>query len=60
MKRNVNGDFSQTIDDSVYEWFFAQRPQLYPYLTQLQPKLIDVYLDSNISKQKSILDFFQT
>ena len=37
----------------------TQHPELYPYLTQLQSKLVDTYLDSNISKQKSILDFFK-
>lgn len=31
-----------------------------PYLARLKSKLIDVYLFSYISKQKSTLDFFQT
>ena len=30
MKRKVNGDFSQTINDSVYEWFVAQRSKKIP------------------------------
>jgi hypothetical protein len=38
----------------------AQHAELHPFLTQLQSKLIDVYLDSNISKQRSILDFLKT
>ncbi|CAF2002117.1 unnamed protein product [Rotaria magnacalcarata] len=37
----------------------TQHPELHPYLTQLQSKLIDIYLDSNISKQRSIRDFFK-
>ncbi|CAF0898211.1 unnamed protein product [Adineta steineri] len=32
---------------------------LHLLLTEFQSKLIDIYLDSNNSKQKSILDFFQ-
>ena len=30
MKRKVNQDFSQTINDSVYEWFVAQRAKKIP------------------------------
>ena len=30
-----------------------------PSLIQLQSKLINVYLDSNISKQKPIINFFK-
>ncbi len=37
----------------------TQHPELHSLLIQLQSKLIDVYLDSNIVKQKSILDFFK-
>ena len=37
----------------------TQYPELHPFLVQLQSKLIDVYLTSKISKQRSILDFFR-
>jgi len=37
----------------------TQHPELHSLLIQLRSKLIDVYLDSNIVKQKSILDFFK-
>ncbi|CAF3775211.1 unnamed protein product [Rotaria sp. Silwood1] len=37
----------------------TQQPELHLYVMQLQSKLIDVYLDSNISKQRSIRDFFK-
>ena len=37
----------------------TQHPELHPFLSQLQSKLIDVYLDSNTSKQRSIRDFFK-
>ena len=30
VKRKVNQDFSQTINDSVYEWFVAQRAKKIP------------------------------
>ncbi|CAF3381248.1 unnamed protein product [Rotaria sp. Silwood1] len=37
----------------------TQHPELHSLLIQLQSKLIDIHLDSNIVKQKSILDFFK-
>jgi hypothetical protein len=37
----------------------TQHPELHSLLIQLQSKLVDAYLDSNIVKQKSILDFFK-
>jgi hypothetical protein len=37
----------------------TQQPELYLCVMQLQSKLIDVCLDSNISKQRSIRDFFK-
>jgi hypothetical protein len=37
----------------------TQHPELHSLLIQLQSKLVDVYLDSNIVKQKLILDFFK-
>ncbi|CAF1281361.1 unnamed protein product [Adineta ricciae] len=36
-----------------------QHPELHQFVTQLQSKLIDVYLQSDTSKQRSILDFFK-
>ena len=33
-------------------------PELHLFITQLQSKLTDIYLDSKFSKQKSIKDFF--
>lgn len=36
-----------------------QHPELHQFVTQLQSKLIDVYLQTDTSKQKSILDFFK-
>ena len=37
----------------------TQYPELHLFVTQLQSKLIDVYLDSNISKQRSIHEFLK-
>ncbi len=37
----------------------TQQPELHPFIIQLQSKLTDVLLDSNLSKQKSILDYFK-
>ncbi|CAF2983376.1 unnamed protein product [Rotaria sp. Silwood2] len=37
----------------------TQYPELHLFVTQLQSKLIDIYLDSNCSKQLSIRDFFK-
>ena len=37
----------------------TQQPELHPFVIQLQSKLTDVLLDSNISKQKSICDYFK-
>ncbi len=37
----------------------TQHPELHSLLIQLQSKLVDVYLNSNFVKQKSILDFFK-
>ena len=34
-------------------------PELHLFISQLQSKLIDIYLASNCSKQKSIRDFFK-
>ncbi|CAF4098004.1 unnamed protein product [Rotaria magnacalcarata] len=36
----------------------TQHPELHPYIIQLQSKLTDVFLNSNQSKQRSILDYF--
>ena len=36
-----------------------QHSELHQLVTQLQSKLIDVYLQFDTSKQKSILDFFK-
>ena len=36
-----------------------QHPELHQFVTQLQSKLIDAYVQSDTSKQKSILDFFK-
>ncbi|CAF1622589.1 unnamed protein product [Adineta ricciae] len=38
----------------------ARYPELHSLLSQFQSKLIDIYLDSNNVKQRSILDFFQS
>ncbi|CAF3816564.1 unnamed protein product [Rotaria sordida] len=37
----------------------TQQPELHPFITQLQSKLTDVFLDSNSSKQRSILEYFK-
>lgn len=37
----------------------TQQPKLHPVITQLKSKLTDVFLDSNSSKQRSILDYFK-
>ena len=37
----------------------TQQPELHPFIIHLQSKLTDVLLDSNISKQKSICDYFK-
>ena len=37
-----------------------QHPELHQFVSQLQSKLIDVYLQSDTSKQKKILDFLKT
>jgi len=37
----------------------TQQPELHPFIIQLQSKLTDVLLDSNLLKQKSILDHFK-
>lgn len=37
----------------------THHPELHLSITQLQSKLIDIYLDSNFSKQKSIRDVFK-
>ena len=37
----------------------TQHPELHPFLTQLQSKLIDIYVDSKTSKQRSIRGFFE-
>ena len=38
----------------------TQQPELHPFINQLQSKLTDILLDSNLSKQKSIFDYFQS
>ncbi len=38
----------------------TQQPELHPFLMQLQSKLTDVLLNSNISKQRSIYDYFKS
>ena len=37
----------------------VQYPDLHPSLTQFQSKLFDVYLNQNVSTQKTIHDFFK-
>ncbi|CAF1288191.1 unnamed protein product [Adineta ricciae] len=37
----------------------TQQPELHPFIIQLQSKLTDAFLDSNLSKQKSIFDYFK-
>lgn len=37
----------------------TQHPDLHPFITQLQSRLTDAFLDSNLSKQRSILDYFK-
>ncbi|CAF2142131.1 unnamed protein product [Rotaria magnacalcarata] len=37
----------------------TQQPELHPFITELQSKLTDVFLDSNSSKQISILEYFK-
>ena len=37
----------------------TRHPEFHLFISQLQSKLIDIYLDSNCSKQKSIRDFFK-
>ena len=38
----------------------TQQPELHTFINQLQSKLTDILLDSNLSKQKSIFDYFQS
>lgn len=38
----------------------TQQPEIHPFIIQLQSKLTDVLLDSQVSKQKSIFDYFKT
>jgi len=38
----------------------TQQSQLHSFIIQLQSKLTDVLLDSNMSKQRSIHDYFNT
>ena len=35
----------------------ARHPELYPFVTQLQSKLIDIYFDAYVSKQRTIYEF---
>jgi hypothetical protein len=37
----------------------VQYPKLHPVVIQLQLKLIDVYIHVNVSKQRTIKDFFK-
>jgi len=37
----------------------TQQPELHPFITQLESKLTDIFLESNSSKQKSILEYFK-
>ncbi|CAF5161085.1 unnamed protein product, partial [Rotaria sp. Silwood1] len=36
-----------------------QQPDLHSFIIQLQPKLTDALLDSSLSKQRSITDYFK-
>ncbi|CAF2178207.1 unnamed protein product [Rotaria magnacalcarata] len=46
-----------TIVKRLHSLSTTQHPELHVFISQLQSKLIDIYLDSNCSKQKSIRDF---
>ncbi|CAF1177590.1 unnamed protein product [Rotaria magnacalcarata] len=37
----------------------TQQPELHTYIIQLKSKLTDAFLDSNLSKQRSILEYFK-
>lgn len=37
----------------------TEQPELHPFITQLQSKLTDVFLDFNSSKQRIILEYFK-
>lgn len=37
----------------------TEEPDLHSCVLQLQSKLIDIYLNSTVSKQRSIYDFFK-
>jgi len=37
----------------------TQQPELHLFINQLQSKLTDALLDSNLSKQRSICDYFK-
>jgi hypothetical protein len=50
IKRMIKDDFSQGVNNAVLRWMCV---------IQLEWKLIDVYLNSIISKQWSIIEFFK-
>ena len=37
----------------------THQPELHPFITHLQSKLIDIYLDVHVSKQRTIYQFFK-
>ena len=37
----------------------TQQPELHPFITQLESKLTDGFLDSHSSNQRSILEYFK-
>ena len=37
----------------------TQQPELHTFIVPLQSKLTDVFLDSNASKQRQIIDYFK-
>ncbi|CAF1469545.1 unnamed protein product [Adineta ricciae] len=55
-----NEDSPQNEDFEMELLTTARYPELHSLLSQFQSKLIDIYLDSNNVKQKSILDCFQS
>jgi hypothetical protein len=38
----------------------TQQPELHPFITQLESKVTDIFLESNSSKQRSILEYFKS
>ena len=48
MKRKSTNNFTQEISDKTYEWFVL-----------LRSKLINIYLNGNNSRQKTMYEYFQ-